>query len=60
MIVVRGILAAAMVVVGATVVVKMLPYGIGQTFTGIVLGLAMMGLGAFRLHQIIRHGRPTP
>jgi len=59
MIVVRALLAIAMMVVGGLIVVRMLPYGIQQTFTGLVLGLAMLGLGAFRLHQIYRYGR-TP
>lgn len=57
MIVVRGALAIAMMIVGGTIVARMLPYGIAQTFTGLVLGLAMMALGAFRLHQLYRYAR---
>lgn len=57
MIAVRALLAILMMVVGATIVVRMLPYGLAQTFTGLVLGLAMMGLGGFRLHQVYRYGR---
>jgi len=57
MIVVRALLAIAMMVVGGTIFVRMLPYGIAQTFTGLVLGLAMIGLGAYRLHQIYYYRR---
>jgi putative effector of murein hydrolase LrgA (UPF0299 family) len=52
MIVLRAILAVAMMVVGGTIIVRMLHYPIAQTFTGIVLGLAMIALGAYRLHQL--------
>jgi hypothetical protein len=57
MMVVRVLLAVAMMVVGGTIVVRMLPYGIAQTFTGLILGLAMLALGAYRLHQLYRYGR---
>ncbi len=57
MTVIRALLAIAMMVVGGTIVVRMLPYGIAQTFTGLVLGLAMIGLGAYRLHLMYRYGR---
>lgn len=60
MIAVRWFLAIAMMIAGGTIVVRMLPYGIAQTFTGIVLGLAMIGLGAFRLRQLMRYGRQSP
>jgi len=56
MIVVRALLAIALMVVGGTIVARMLPFGIERTYMGIVLGLAMMGLGAYRLHLIYRYG----
>lgn len=40
-------------VVGAVVVARILPYGVRiETLPGIVLGLAMIGLGAHRLWLI--------
>jgi len=56
-IVVRTVLAIALMVVGGTIIVRMLPYGIAQTFTGLVLGIAMIALGAYRLHQLYRYVR---
>lgn len=52
MLIVRGVLSAAMLVIGAIVVVEMLRYPLAQSFTGIVLGGAMMLLGGLRLRQI--------
>ncbi len=52
MLTVRALIAIAMIVVGATIIVRMLPYPIAQTFTGLVLGIAMIALGLFRLRQI--------
>jgi putative effector of murein hydrolase LrgA (UPF0299 family) len=49
---VRAILACAMIVVGIGVIVRLLPYPIAQTYTGMVLGLALIALGLFRLKQI--------
>jgi hypothetical protein len=57
MIYVRGLIAAVMVLLGAIVLVEMLRYPIAQTFSGVILGLAMMGLGLFRLNSILRNGR---
>jgi hypothetical protein len=51
---VRALIAAVMVVLGATVLVEMLRYPIAQTFTGVVLGLAMMALGLLRLSLVVR------
>lgn len=55
MIIVRALLSVGMMVVGGIIIVRMLPYGIGQTFTGLVLGMAMIALGAYRLHLIARY-----
>ena len=52
MLIVRGGLAILMVVVGAFVVVQMLRYPLAQSFTGIVLGGAMMFLGILRFRQV--------
>ena len=54
MIALRAVLSFAMIVAGATIIVRMLAYPLAQTFTGIVLGLAMMALGLFRLRQLYR------
>ncbi|MDE2482170.1 MAG: hypothetical protein KGN02_08265 [bacterium] len=51
---VRFVLAIAMVVVGAVIIVRMFPYPIKSTFTALVLGAAMIALGAFRLLQLVR------
>jgi hypothetical protein len=50
----RALLAVAMTAVGAFIVVEMLRYPIAQTYTGVILGLAMMGLGLYRLTLIRR------
>lgn len=57
MIVVRTLLGIAMMVVGGIIVARMLPFGVQRTYMGIILGLAMMGLGAYRLHLLYRYGR---
>ena len=57
MIVLRGVLAAAMVVAGIAIVVRMLPFGLVQALPGMVLGLAMAALGTIRLRQIYRYVR---
>ena len=41
-----------MIVIGASIFIKMLPYGLAQGFTGVILGAAMIGLGIYRLNQI--------
>lgn len=52
MLVFRGALSIFMVVVGAFVVIQMLRYPIAQSFTGVVLGGAMVLLGAIRFRQV--------
>lgn len=52
MLIVRGALALAMIAIGVTIIVRMLPYPIAQTFTGLVLGGALILLGTLRLRQI--------
>jgi xanthine/uracil/vitamin C permease (AzgA family) len=52
MLFVRGALSVFMIVVGAFVVVQMLRYPLAQSFTGIVLGGAMVLLGTLRLRQV--------
>ncbi len=52
MLVFRGALSIFMIVVGAFVVVQMLRYPIAQSFTGIVLGAAMILLGVIRFRQV--------
>ncbi len=49
---VRTALSVAMIVIGAIIIVRMMPYPIGASFTGIVLGIAMIALGAVRLRQL--------
>lgn len=41
-----------MIVIGAAIFIKMLPFGLAQSFTGLILGAAMVGLGIYRLNQI--------
>lgn len=48
----RALLALAMIVIGASIFIKMLPCGLAQGFTGLILGAAMIGLGIYRLNQI--------
>ena len=48
----RGALSVFMIVVGAFVVIQMLRYPIAQSFTGIVLGGAMVLLGVIRFRQV--------
>jgi xanthine/uracil/vitamin C permease (AzgA family) len=52
MLVFRGALAVLMVVVGAFIVTQMLHYPVAQSFTGIVLGGAMILLGLLRFRQV--------
>ncbi len=52
MLVFRGALSVFTIVVGAFVVFQMLRYPIAQSFTGIVLGAAMILLGVIRLRQV--------
>ena len=48
----RGALSIFMIVVGAFVVIQMVRYPLAQSFTGIVLGGAMILLGFIRLRQV--------
>ena len=52
MLIFRGALSVFTIVVGAFVVIQMLRYPIAQSFTGIVLGAAMILLGVIRLRQV--------
>jgi putative effector of murein hydrolase LrgA (UPF0299 family) len=54
---VRTGLSLAMIVVGAVIIVRMMPYPISASFTGIVLGLAMIALGIVRLRTLFGAGR---
>lgn len=48
----RTVLSIAMIVVGAIIIVRMIPYPIGASFTGLILGLAMIALGILRLRTL--------
>jgi uncharacterized membrane protein HdeD (DUF308 family) len=48
----RTALSIAMIIVGAVIIVRMMPYPISASFTGIVLGLAMIALGVVRLRSL--------
>jgi xanthine/uracil/vitamin C permease (AzgA family) len=52
MLIFRGVLSVFMIVVGAFVVIEMLRYPLAQSFTGVVLGGAMIILGAIRFRQV--------
>jgi hypothetical protein len=52
MLAIRTLLALGMIVAGAAIFIKILPYGVAQGFTGLVLGAAMIGLGLYRLYQL--------
>ncbi len=49
---VRTVLSVAMIGVGAFIIVRMVPYPISASFTGIVLGIAMVALGVIRLRTL--------
>lgn len=51
MIALRVVLSAGMVVLGASILIRMLPYGL-PGLTGTILGAAMIALGIFRLNQL--------
>lgn len=53
MLVYRAIIAIALIPMGAYIIVRMMPFPIAQSFTGIILGIAMIALGVIRLRQII-------
>ena len=52
MLMVRGGLALLMILVGAFVVIQMLHFPLAQSFTGVVLGGAMVLLGFLRFKQV--------
>ena len=54
MLAIRAVLAVALIVAGIVILYNMLHYPIAQSFTGLVLGAAMVALGIFRLVQIAR------
>ena len=49
---IRTALAIAMIAVGGYILLRMSHYAITASFTGIILGLAMMALGVVRLRAI--------
>jgi hypothetical protein len=49
---IRTALAAAMIVIGAIIIGEMARYPIAYTFTGIILGLALIALGIVRLRAL--------
>ncbi|MGB6984520.1 MAG: hypothetical protein WBD74_00945 [Candidatus Aquilonibacter sp.] len=48
----RTALSIAMIVVGTIIIVRMMPYPISASFTGLILGLAMIALGVVRLRTL--------
>uniref|UniRef100_E6PH53 Uncharacterized protein n=1 Tax=mine drainage metagenome TaxID=410659 RepID=E6PH53_9ZZZZ len=55
MLVYRAAISLALVIVGAIVLLRMLHLGFGlPELPGLVLGAAVMALGAYRLRQILR------
>jgi len=55
MLVFRAAISLALVIVGAIVLLRMLHLGFGlPEMPGIVLGAAVIALGAYRLRQILR------
>jgi hypothetical protein len=48
----RTVLSIAMIVVGAIIIIRMIPYPISASFTGLILGLAMIALGILRLRTL--------
>jgi hypothetical protein len=49
---VRTVLALALIVVGATIIVRMIHFPFLTSITGVVLGGAMIALGVLRLHGL--------
>lgn len=56
--IIRTVLSLGMIVIGAIVVAQMAHYPIAASFTGIILGLAMIALGTIRLRAL--YGRSGP
>jgi ABC-type uncharacterized transport system permease subunit len=48
----RLAIAATMVILGLYLIYRMLHYPLAQSFTGLVLGGAMIALGVLRLRQV--------
>ena len=55
----RTIIAALLIVIGASIIVQMLHESIRYTLTGIVLGAAMIALGVVRLRSIYQPVKRT-
>ncbi len=55
MLIVRASIAVGFVVLGATILVRILAFGIrAETIAGLVLGIAMVALGVHRISLILR------
>lgn len=54
---VRSVLAVLLIIAGVTIVARMAHYPIAQSVTGIILGLAMIALGAVRLRALYGKSR---
>ncbi len=52
MLALRTVLSIAMIVVGAIIIVRMIPFPISASFTGLILGFAMIALGIVRLRTL--------
>jgi putative effector of murein hydrolase LrgA (UPF0299 family) len=52
MLALRGFLALAMICLGIYIVAEMVHFPFAQSFTGMVLGVAMILLGVVRLRQV--------
>jgi hypothetical protein len=48
----RAFLAVGMIVLGMYIIARMVSFPFAQSFTGIVLGVAMILLGIVRLRQV--------
>ncbi len=55
---IRTALAVGMIVVGVIIVGEMVRYPIAYTFTGVILGLALIALGIVRLRAIYVRSQP--
>lgn len=52
MLVFRAIIAIGLIIVGIYVIARMAAFPFAQTFTGWILGIAMILLGIVRLRQV--------
>jgi len=55
---IRTVLALALIVCGATIFTRMLHFPFLTAITGLVLGAAMIALGAVRLRTLYGKSRP--